>query len=308
MSTFSTMYDHQVHAGSELGRQVASDVIKKNPLLAFLPMRPVNGLLLNTEILEAIPSLSPVSNINEGYDATKGEYVPKDFKLATWRDKSHVDIAFEDLGQGYGVNQEIDRQIAVTNMSIGHSYSGELFDGDQSVNAKGFDGVAKATNDLALANVVSAGGSGSDLTSIYFLKMGEDGLMGLFNGSAVPTMIPMGIQNVTGANGKQFPAYQTDHKFVAGAYINPVGVGRMANIKAGQLPTLSLMNEIDAFMKNGYDVIVTGRKGKQYLNDLSGNNLTPFVTDDVLKTGLQSYNGVPIVATDFITQTETTVA
>ena len=311
MSTFSTMYDHQVHAGSELGKQIAIQVIKQNPLLRFLPMRAVNGLLLQTEILESIPDLDFVSNLNEGYDPTKGEWVPKDFKLGTLRDRSQVDIAFDDLGLGYTMADEIIRQMAVTNMAMGHRYSEELFKGDEAVSTKGFDGLQKATNSLSAINVVSASSSpsGTANTSIYFIKLGEDGLLGLFNGSPTPLLSKLeGDTLVTGKNGKQFPAKVVDHKLVVGAYINPVGIGRMANIKAGNLPTLSLMNELDANMKNGYDLIVTGREGYRLLNDLSNNNLTPFVDSTSLSTGVTTYNGTPIIKTDFIELDEVAVA
>ncbi len=310
MSEFALMYDHAVHSGSELRVAVAYDVIKVNPLMAFLPYRPVDGLLYQTEVLTEIPTLSPVSNINEGYDASKGVTTPIDFKLATWRDKSYVDVMYKTLMKNWSLEQERAFQARIKNESLVQAYSRELFSGDQDVDAKGFDGLAKKTNALSDI-VVDAGGTGSALTSIYFIKLGDEGLSGLYNAnsSVTPEMMDLGVQNVTDPNtSKTFAAHQTDHTFVSGAYINVAGIGRLCNIDASNKPTLPLLNEIDANMKLSYDLIICGRFGYQTLNDLSGNNLRPFVSDTELKLRVQTYNGIPIIKTDFITQTEAQVS
>ncbi len=308
-SLFPTMHDHSVASGSVLDQAVAYDIAKENQLMAFLPMRPVDGLLLPTEVLTTIPTLLPVSNLNQGYDASKGESTPKDFKLATWRDKSFVDVMYKTLGNGFTLEDEIKRQRIIKNTALSYAYSEALFNGDQSVDTKSFNGLKKETNALSEI-VINAGGTGSALTSIYFIRLDEFGLMGLYNQNigVTPEMMDLGIQNVIDPiTGKTFAARQTEHAMVNGAYINKAGIGRLANIDSGSLPTLNLLNEIDAMMKWRPDIIITGRKGYQLLNNLSNANLQTFVTDDKLKTGVKTYDGIPILKTDFITQTETQV-
>lgn len=309
MSIFPTMYNHAVASGSELDKAVAYDVAKANPLMGLMPMLGVDGVLLQTSVLESIPTLNPVSNLNEGYLATKGKEVPKDFKLATWRDKSLVDVAYDSLSRGHSLEDEIVKQRRLKNIALSYAYSDTLFNGDLDVDKKAFNGLKKETDKLSDI-VISAGGTGSSLTSIYFIKFGDDGLQGLYNSQngVVPRMIDMGIQNATDPNtSRTFPARQTDHIMINGAYINKAGIGRIANIDTGSKVTLSRINEIDSKMKFGYDVIVCSRQGYAWMNDLSGNNLTPMPDSTELKLPVLTYNGTPIIKTDFITQTETEV-
>lgn len=55
------------------------------------------------------------------------------------------------------------------------SWHTRFFYGDQSENPAAVNGLATRYNDLSMDNVISAGGSGGDTTSIWLVQWGEDG-------------------------------------------------------------------------------------------------------------------------------------
>lgn len=59
---------------------------------------------------------------------------------------------------------------------MGKNWHKRFFYGDQSESPANVNGLASRFNDLGMDNVVGAGGSGSDTTSIWLVQWGEEGL------------------------------------------------------------------------------------------------------------------------------------
>lgn len=126
--------------------------------------------------------------------------------------------------------------------AMGNEMAKTLFYGDTDVHPERFMGLAPRYNVLnekkayVARNVISAEGTGDDLTSIYIVSL--DQFMGLY-----PKGSKAGLQHsdkgqvtVVADNGGMYEAYRDHYKWQAGAVLNDWrGCARLCNIKVSDL-------------------------------------------------------------------------
>lgn len=111
-----------------------------------------------------------------------------------------------------------------------------FFYGNTNTDPEKFHGLAPRMASLATTtNVLNAGGSGSDLTSIYVVDWGMDKVHMLYprNSKAGLDHQDMGVDRVTDSTG-QYLAYVDYFRWAMGLAVkNDRSVGRIANIESG---------------------------------------------------------------------------
>lgn len=111
--------------------------------------------------------------INQGvpYETTKVKQVR--FPIEMFETYSRVDE--RELKVSSSPEQFRAQKDAYMLKSLGRSWHTRFFYGDSTDNPAAVDGLATRYNDLGMDNVVGAGGTGSDLSSMWILQWGMDG-------------------------------------------------------------------------------------------------------------------------------------
>jgi hypothetical protein len=129
--------------------------------------------------------------------------------------------------------------------------------GNATITTSDFTGLAPRYNDLDGAtgqNIIDAGGSGSDLASVWFIGHGEEGLVGIYprNGTAGLQMEDKGetiwqTSTTFGAATSAFRAYVTWFEWQCGISLrNWLNVVRIANIDVSDAQTGATTQAITA--------------------------------------------------------------
>jgi hypothetical protein len=266
--------------------------------------------------------------INQGVAATKGAAAPITFSVASLEQRSQVDKALAELNDdlaAYRFNEARPHYEAMT-----QDMATTLFYGNEALEPEKFTGLARYYNSLSGAasseNVVSHGGSGSDLNSIYCIRWGENTVHGIY-----PKGTPAGLQHediglddANDAAGNPFRAYKDHWVWKAGLAVRDWRAAvRIANIDTSVIRTndaggiTSIKDLIRSMIIASERLRGEGSGGTWYMNrtvttalrlgilEKVGTNLT-FETVEGKK--VMMFDGMPIRTTDALLTTETTVS
>lgn len=117
---------------------------------------------------------------------------------------------------------------------ISKTFISDLFYGNNSTDPKSFNGLAVRLNALTDTNVIGAGGSGSDTTSIYVVQWGEGkAWCGFPRGSGIGVEHrDLGEVTAITPSGKKFQAYRDWFKVHGGLVVEDLRcIGRLCNIE-----------------------------------------------------------------------------
>jgi len=130
---------------------------------------------------------------------------------------------------------------------LGKTMAGSILYSNTAATPERMNGIAPRLASIsATANVLNAGGTGSDLTSIYVVTWGAMTAHMLYpkHGVAGFQHDDMGIQMVTDAAGGEYQAYVDYFSWKAGLAVkDPKAIGRIANVETAG--TTNIFNEDD---------------------------------------------------------------
>lgn len=136
-----------------------------------------------------------------------------------------------------------------------------LIYGNTAVNPERFMGLSPRYNTVTSAtaqtavNVIDAGGTGSDNTSIWIVTWGPNTVHGIFPKGKITGLRHrnMGEWPVTDANGNTYQAYRDHFKWELGLTVRDWRyVVRIANIDVSELSTVNAANLINALVRGLY--------------------------------------------------------
>jgi len=201
-----------------------------------------------------------------------------------------------------------------------------LFYGDTSATPQRFTGLAPRFNSKAAENgqnIIDAGGTGNDLTSIWLCVWGPNTLHGIYpKGSKAGLVIrDLGEDTVKDADGGEYQAYRTHYKWDAGLTLRDWRyVVRIANINWQQLAhdaqagadLIDLMTQAIELLPNanmGRAVFYVNRKVRSFLrrqiaNKVAGSTLT---MEQVAGKHVVSFDGIPVKRSDALLLSEAQV-
>lgn len=189
--------------------------------------------------------------------------------------------------------------------------------GNTTTAPEQFMGLAPRMASLATtANVLNAGGSGSDLTSIYVVDWGLDKVfMGYPRGSKAGLQHnDMGVERVTDASGNSYLAYVDHFQWKAGMVVkNTKSIGRIANIESAGAANIFDEDDLITLLNR----MTKGAGLRIYCNETIKTqaeirlkdkaNVNWSVADGLGGTPLLRFRGVPVRMVDQIVNTEATL-
>lgn len=300
---------------SDAATVLAQELVKRSDLLKILQWRSILGVQLTSQKITARPATAP-RGFNQGTPVKKIGRSNVTWKTAIFEERSEVDKALAEAnpstaGGVDGFRQDEDIQFL---RALALSYESAAFNGDQNIDPNSFNGINTFADDLALDNVVGAGGAVADSqTSIYMVSIDMDGLMGLYNENSAPTpqMIDMGlVDDAEDVDGNKFLAYRSVFHWMPGLRINQMGAGRIANIETGITPAdlLEFMEDLATDMKSPPMAIIMNRKAKKIVNKVKTDQLQTEVDSTILNRLVDTWNGLPILLSDQILNNQAVVA
>jgi hypothetical protein len=200
-----------------------------------------------------------------------------------------------------------------------------LFYGDTGVDPEKFMGLAPRYNSTAAqngSNIIKAGGSGADNTSVWLIVWGPNTCHGLYpKGSQAGLQArDLGEDTLTDAAGGRYQGYRTHYKWDMGLTLRDWRyVVRICNIDLSDLTKnastgadlIDLMIqalEIIPNMSMGRPVFYCSRTVRSFLRRqiLNKNNVN-LTFENVSGERVLSFDGVPVRKTDALLETEAVV-
>ena len=177
--------------------------------------------------------------LNYGVQPEKSTTVTIKDSMGMLESYALTDKALADLNGNSAAWRLSEERAFVEGMN--QNLASTLFYGDTSTTPQRFTGLAPRFNSKAAENgqnIIDAGGTGNDLTSIWLCVWGPNTLHGIYpKGSKAGLVIrDLGEDTVKDAEGGEYQAYRTHYKWDAGLTLRDWRyVVRIANINWQQL-------------------------------------------------------------------------
>ena len=239
---------------------------------------------------------------------------------------STIDKRLLDLSTNEGAVRLSEAQAYLEAMS--QEVADKLFYGDTASDPEEFMGFAPRFNDLSAANgnqIIDAGGTGSDNTSVWFITWGDNQCQLLYpkGTQAGVQRDDMGEQRVLDDNGNAYYAKEEKFTWHVGLAVKDWRyVSRIANIdvsdmKAGSVALYDFMRKAYYQLQNrrvagGSLAIYCNRDVMEALDALATNagasdNFVRLKPMEIEGKEVMTYRGIPIRETDALLNTEARV-
>lgn len=293
----------------DLAEREVTDVLNDSPFVAMLPAdKSSNGT--NHKYPKRIGA--PVVGFrktNKGRDMSKSQDSIVSIDLAVLDYSWAVDKAIADIWRKGGSEAFIAREGLAHVGSALFKYEQQLWYGQLLGQNDGFTGMMENATVLSktAAMSVDAGGSSADaVTSVWAIRVGENDVMGIYNGDGEVTSVgETFVQLLQDDDGRFYPGYVTPAcTWLAMQVGSAYSFGRICNLSTQNGHTLNddLISKLIALFPAGRRPthLMMNRQSQQQLQDSrTATNETgkpaPFPEDSF---------GFPIVTTDSILNTE----
>lgn len=320
----ATMYDiaqQYRSAGNEAAAQVVELQAKTNRLWEVFPMRTCNsGSVEKALIRTSLPDVA-WRIINRGVAPTKSSTGQASFTAGGVEAIAQIDERLMKLNKNsntYRLNENYAHQEAMS-----QKMSTTFFYGDEQINPAGFTGLGafyydKAGQDEIYANqIVDAGGTGNNLTSLWVVTFAPDTVYGI-----TPEGVPGGYSyrdngrvKVRDENNLEYWGYESQYNWDVGLCVrDPRYVARLANIDTTNTSSTDFIDkliEVYDCIENpdhGRTVILCNRKVQTMLNIIAQKkNNVNLSLEDFGGKRIQHFWGSPILRNDAILSTESKV-
>jgi hypothetical protein len=264
-----------------------------------------------------------------GVDPSKSNRAQVDDTCGMLEARAEVDKDVADLNGNTSQFRLSEAQAFIEAMN--ESMASTLFYGDVATNPERFTGLAARYNSTTAANgqnVLSAGGAGSDNTSVWLAVLGPNTLHGIFpKGSKAGLQHEdLGLIDAFDSNNKRFRAYGDHWQWKTGISLRDwryavricnIDVSDMAGVTGTQALTaatniikmLIMAKHRIPSMGMGRAVIYCNRTVRQYLDIMAMDKSTSALAIREAAGQFEtSFLGIPIRTCDQILNTETVVA
>lgn len=308
----------------KIDTQIVEILTQTNEVLQDMTFIEANGFTEHkTTIRSGLPS-GTWRKLNYGVQPEKSRTVQVKDSLGMLETYAEVDKALADLN-GNSAAWRLSEDYAFIE-GMNKTMASTLFYGDSSVDPEKFMGLAPRYNSSTAqngSNVIKAGGSGSDNTSIWLVVWGPNTVHGLYpkGSQAGLQQRDLGEDTLVDAAGGKYQGYRTHYKWDMGLTLRDWRyVVRIANIDVSDLTKdastganlIDLMIqalEIIPNMSMGRPVFYCSRTIRSFLRRqiLNKNNVN-LTFENVAGKQVLSFDGVPVRKTDAILETEAAVA
>ncbi|WBG90023.1 hypothetical protein N5580_13100 [Pantoea piersonii] len=207
---------------------------QKNPILLDMPFLESNAATHHrTTVRTSLPA-AEWRRINKGVGKGKSTTAQVDEAVAILETYSEVDKELADLAGNTNAFRLSEAQAFIEGMN--QQMASTLIYGNKATNPASFDGFATRYNDKDAENgknIIDAGGTGNNLTSIYIVGWGEQTVHGLYPKGSKAGLSHQDKGQVTllDADGNQYEGYRDHFQWKTGLAVRDWRyVVRIANI------------------------------------------------------------------------------
>jgi len=274
---------------------------------------------------------------NQGVPASKSRVAQIDEGAALLEGKSAVD---RELAKAHGdVGEYRLTEASAFFESMTQTFATTAFYGNASASPQEFTGLGPRFDDPASSvgdQIIDAGGSGSDMGSIWLLVTGPQGVMGIYPKGTKAGLTHIDVTKGTGkaddgvdvgtywddADGRQFLALVDQFNWHTGLSVkDPRKVGRIGSIDRSllavdyatgarlQMLMVDLMNRVDGLDMPGHSAAwVMDRNMRSFLERQLLNDKNPYLSyEQVAGKRMTSFGGIPILRTDALAVDEAAI-
>lgn len=311
----ATMYDIAARLGKD-GKVAEQRVVElqaqQNKIWEVLPMKPCNEGTKETVLLRAELPPTAWRMINKGRKPTKSAVKQASYTTGGKEEFSEVDERLLQINKNsntWRLSEATSKQEAMS-----QDMCRTIIYGNEKINPAGFTGFdahygskAAGIDSIWTDQIIDAGGTGDNLTSLWIVTFGMDTVYGIH-----PAGIPAGYQyrdngrvQMRDEENGTFWGYQSQFNWDLGLAIrDPRYVVRLANIDITKRDNSTFIeNLIESYGQihnpdKGNTVILCNRKVETYINILAskkenvnlridefgGKKITHFWTSPILRT------------------------
>jgi hypothetical protein len=296
--------------------RIAEVLAEKNDILNDIPFRAANDTFSNKTIRRSEEPAGSFRKLNEGISPAMSKTTVKwdVIGLLESEGKHDVEVIDNMPDPKQARNDENVAHIA----GMGKTMATTLMYGSTVTTPEKFNGLSVRLDSLSDTCVQGAGGTGSDLTSIYIVDWGPDTVHGIYpkNSKAGLDHQNLGVQIVQDGSSNDYRAYVDWFTWRMGLAVkNPKAIGRVANIESSGASNLfdeDLLIKVLVQMTQGPGMRIYVNKTVMAqmwirLKDKTNVNYTRL---DGLDAGgaPMAFNGIPIRQVDKIIDTESAVS
>ena len=169
--------------GEGKSKVIAELIEQTNPELSSIPMIEANSNIgLQVSARQSLPEIFR-RRINQGIRPTASGYGAVTESAGIYTGLGQIDKALVDISTDKQKLRMTENKGHI--MAMGQGFMSDLFYGDSNVNAESFMGLAPrfatlGTTNRADVQVLDAGGTGSDLCSVWLVGWGEGSVSGFY--------------------------------------------------------------------------------------------------------------------------------
>lgn len=296
--------------------RIAEVLQQKNAILDDIPWVEANETFSNRTVRRSAEPTGSFRKLNLGISPAASKTTPIVDVVGLLESYSKVDERLAAAAPSPAQFRSDEDMSHVAGM--GKTIAGKLITGNANTTPEEFTGLNARMDNIA-TNVVDAGGSGSDLTSIYLVTWDLDYCHGLF-GRGMQGGIKqedMGKVVIEDSSSLINTWWVTHFIWEAGLVVrNERGIGRIANIESSKTATTNAFNEDDIIdlmvemdLMPSTRIYVNRNMFAQMWKRLKDKNNVYFTRNEGLDAGGLpiSFNGVPIRLVEQITNTQTAI-
>lgn len=287
-----------------------------------------------SQVVTALPTPG-FKRINRGTLSTKGAVTPMEEGLSMIEDFSTVDIKLLELYGNEGAMREEQGRMHVEGM--GQLAVDTFWYGDVTDNMDEFNGFTTRYNTLATTNpiykqIFDAGGSGSDLSSLWVLGHGDGKIEALFPKNCMAGLRHQDlgrqlIQQDTDLGGRKLSALVDQWNWDLGLHLGDYRYGvRIANIEPDELVGVTGTQDLADYATNVMYLLLRAKRRfpnltsvrpriymPRYINEgldvqaLARTTPNVYSSVDVDGKSMEAFHGIPFRIEDALTNTETQV-
>ena len=286
-----------------------SDLLQDAPLMAALSASTASNGTVHKYLKETGAPTVGFRAVNAGRDHSKSSDTDVSVNLKILDASFHVDKALADAYMKGGAAAMIARE-AKRHLRAAFFAAEKQFINGTDNDGDGFTGFIDAAtlNDLSQTETVIGAGGSANLSSVYLIRTGDDDVSAVMGQDGNIVMGESLTQFVEDSSGKKFPAYMTPITGWLGLQVgSKYSIIRIANIDAGSnVVTDDLIYQALSLFPVGRqpNLIAMNRRSLRQLRE-SRTSTNAIGAPAPRPTEI---DGISIVATDGILNTETAVA
>ncbi len=296
--------------------KIAEVLQQKNAILEDIPWLEANETFTNRTVRRSAEPTGSFRKLNLGIAPAASKTTPIVDVVGLLESYSKIDERVVAAAPSPREFRSTEDMAHVAGM--GKTIADKLFTGNANTTSEEFSGLNVRLDATGQTNVVDAGGSGGDETSIYIVTWSPDYTYGIYGRGMTGGIKAedLGLQMIE-ASGIINTWWVTHFVWEAGLVVrNERGIGRIANIESSKTATSNAFNEDDLIdlmvemdLLPSTRIYVNRNIFAQMWKRLKDKNNVYFTRNDGLDAGGLpiSFNGVPIRLVEQIGNAQTAV-